>query len=443
MVRKLFAHLDHKDRGKDQKDIKSVASLHPSRTQITYEASRTLAYGLFADRVFRTPRMSIRLSAGIEEWVQWERENGYDFSHSDGRKANESINPSGLPHDLRPEIKSLITHLRTHSMYFPAFESPFLKMTTTYYADESARLMKALKSDPVEFMKRCLERVGQEVGRAKEMFIEDSWEKVRTGCELALFEPSHSWVAIDGMYFQSVVRVFLMPPPTALPKLMDNEDLEKLGEMYRTFSRVKCADEVLRSFKHYVQVSNATASRAFPGVEYRFQSTVVLIVTDLPRDGEMVDRLLNFKAFVEKTTTTAFVDYTPLSTNGASTSNSAPQQYKATPNTEYNSAMRDGFQAGFSKRRNKPAEMVAKYIDRAMRKGQQSATDTEFMTLLERVLQLYRFTDDKDVFRTYFMRSLAKRLLLSRSANDAFEIAILKKLTDGTNKRAGQAGVLG
>lgn len=160
---------------------------------------------------------------------------------------------------------------------------------------------------------------------------------------------------------------------------------------------------------------------------------MVLIVTDLPRDGEMVERLLHFKSFAEKAAKTAFVDYTPLpSTNGASTSRNAPQQYKAAPNVDYDYAIRDGFQAGFSKRRNKPAEMIAKYLDRAMRKGQRSATDAEFTILLERALQLYRFTDDKDVFRTYYMRALAKRLLLSRSANDAFEIAVLKKLTDGT-----------
>ena len=158
---------------------------------------------------------------------------------------------------------------------------------------------------------------------------------------------------------------------------------------------------------------------------------MTLIVTDLPRDGDMVERLLRFKEFAEKAANTAFVDYSPSSTNGASTSHNAPQQYKATPNVEYDYAIRDGFQAGFSKRRSKPAEMIAKYLDRAMRKGQKSATDTEFMTLLGKVLQLYRSTDDKDIFRTYYMRALAKRLLLSRSANDAFEIAVLKKLTDG------------
>ena len=83
-------------------------------------------------------------------------------------------------------------------MYFLAFESPFLEMTTAYYTDESARLMKAMKSKPAEFMKRCFERVKQELDRAREVFVEDSWEKVRDACEAALFGQSHSWVARDG-----------------------------------------------------------------------------------------------------------------------------------------------------------------------------------------------------------------------------------------------------
>lgn len=167
---------------------------------------------------------------------------------------------SGFSHDLRPEIKSLITHLRTHSAYFLAFEDPFLKMTISYFTDESARLMKALKSDPAEFMKRGLERVKQEVDRAKEMFVEESWKKVRAACEIALFEPSHSWVAIDGASCQTITCIHLLQLPLALPKFMDDEDLEKLGELYTAFTRVNCTDEILRSFKHYVHVSQESAS---------------------------------------------------------------------------------------------------------------------------------------------------------------------------------------
>lgn len=121
--------------------------------------------------------------------------------------------------------------------------------------------MKALKSDPAEFMRRCLERVKQEVDRAKEMCIEDSWEKLRAVCEIALFEPSHSWVAIDGALSHITTYIHLTQLSLALPKFMDNQDLEKLGEVYTTFTRVNCQDELLRSFKHYVNVSHASVNR--------------------------------------------------------------------------------------------------------------------------------------------------------------------------------------
>ena len=39
------------------------------------------------------------------------------------------------------------------------------------------------------------------------------------------------------------------PIPPALPEFMDNEDLEKLGEVYTTFTQAKCTDEVLRYTK--------------------------------------------------------------------------------------------------------------------------------------------------------------------------------------------------
>jgi cullin-4 len=96
-------------------------------------------------------------------------------------------------------------------------------------------------------------------------------------------------------------------------------------------------------------------------------------------------------------------------------------------------ALHDAFSAGFKKRRNKPAEMIARHIDKLMRKGQGSASDESFNEQLDSSLALYRFTADKDVFRAFYHRFLAKRLLLGRSASDDAEKAMLKKLKEGTS----------
>lgn len=98
---------------------------------------------------------------------------------------------------------------------------------------------------------------------------------------------------------------------------------------------------------------------------------------------------------------------------------------------DFQYALHDAFSDGFKKRHNKPAEMIARHIDQLMRKGQGSASDESFNERLNSALALYRFTADKDVFRAFYHRALAKRLLLGRSASDDAERAMLKKLKEG------------
>lgn len=184
----------------------------------------------------------------------------------------------------------------------------------------------------------------------------------------------------------------------------------------------------------------------------------------------MVSRLLDFREFIDKALPEAFSDpdpaaakIHPIPESDASVipmDTDVPQSAEplvALPpvvpkkiNRTFVHAATDAFQAGFRVRPNKPAEMIAKYIDRAMRRGQQDASNEEFEHVLDSALGLYRFTQgaycscllnvettltslsctDKDVFRTFYTRALAKRLLLQRSASDDFEKAVLKKLKE-------------
>jgi Cullin family len=100
---------------------------------------------------------------------------------------------------------------------------------------------------------------------------------------------------------------------------------------------------------------------------------------------------------------------------------------------DFRYALHDAFSNGFKKRHNKPAEMIAHHIDKLLRKGQGSSSDEVFNEQLDAALGLYRFTADKDVFRAFYHRALAKRLLLGRSASDDAEKAMLKKLKEGAN----------
>lgn len=167
------------------------------------------------------------------------------------------------------------------------------------------------------------------------------------------------------------------------------------------------------------------------------------IVTNKAHDEDMVQRLLIFKKFADNLVNDTFATPVPTTTtkNETSTDNKdedskmhvdsdstlTPKQ----PPQLFLYALSDSFRRGFKYRRNIPAEMLAKHVDKAMRKGQQGRKDEDFAGELDKVLGLYRFTEDKDVFRAFYHKALAKRLLLEKSASDDFEKAMLKKLKEG------------
>ena len=120
----------------------------------------------------------------------------------------------------------------------------------------------------------------------------------------------------------------------------------------------------------------------------------------------MVDRLLRFKRFTDSAVSSAFID--EIVTEQIPSDSSEDVEMKAGDqptatvktseiNRDFLYAARDAFQTGFRVRRNKPAEMIAKFIDRAMRRGQRDASDEEFSGLLDNVLGLYRFTQGQAI----------------------------------------------
>lgn len=335
----------------------------------TSQSVRGMALDLFSHNIIWHGTIVKNLEDGIKTWIQWEREN---------RK----------PHEAQAKVAQLIGHLQTHDSYQARFENYYLELIAEHYSAESDRLSSAADKDASAFLLHCTSRIDEEVARSREILPKSSWGAVLEATERALLSDRLHWLAEEG-----------------IPKLMKSEDTQGLSRIYHLFFRVDGLKELNGQFKAYVE------------------RTVKAVVRDAARDDDMVDRLLKLKAFLDRALQDAFAD--PVVSAAPSTSALA-----RTPNRDFGYAVTDAFGVGFKARRNKPAEMIAKHVDRMMRKGQRGATDAEFAAQLDAALALYRFTDDKDVFRTFYHRALAKRLLLERSASDDFEKAILKKLKE-------------
>ena len=92
---------------------------------------------------------------------------------------------------------------------------------------------------------------------------------------------------------------------------------------------------------------------------------------------------------------------------------------------------RDAFENFINKRQNKPAEMIAKYIDTRLKSGNKESSEEELEKLMDKVMVIFRFIHGKDVFEAFYKKDLAKRLLVGRSASVDAEKSMLSKLKQG------------
>lgn len=222
----------------------------------------------------------------------------------------------------------------------------------------------------------------------------------------------------------------MLPLVPGLAQKLKEKDVEGLKTMFGLYLHQNATDMLRDDFKVLVKASRMYSREFDYDDNLCIQKLVTEVVTDREHDDDMITNLLTLKALVDEIVSTAFIT-SKDTTSPARTALVLAEGGTLDPSVSDRSfveALSDAFGKGFKTRRIKPAEMLAKYLDSAMRKGQKSASDAEFNTLLDRVLVLYNYTDDKDMFRKSYHRMLAKRLLLARSASDDFEKEVLKKL---------------
>lgn len=93
------------------------------------------------------------------------------------------------------------------------------------------------------------------------------------------------------------------------------------------------------------------------------------------------------------------------------------------------------------------AELLSTYCDRVLKSGGEKLSDSEVEENLEKVVQLFTYLTEKDLFAEIYRNQLAKRLLNQRSASDDMEKVMIAKLkmqcgTQFTSKMEGMLGDL-
>ncbi|KAM8964702.1 cullin-4B isoform X2 [Sarcophilus harrisii] len=269
----------------------------------------------------------------------------------------------------RSLLRSLLSMLSDLQIYQDSFEQKFLEETNRLYSAEGQRLMQ--EREVPEYLHHVNKR------------LEEEADRLITYLDLSTQKPLIATVEkqLLGEHLTAILQ-------KGLNHLLDENRIQDLSLLYQLFSRVRSGVQVL--LQHWIEYIKA------------FGSTIVI---NPEKDKTMVQELLDFKDKVDHIIDVCFMK-----------------------NEKFVNAMKEAFETFINKRPNKPAELIAKYVDSKLRAGNKEATDEELEKMLDKIMIIFRFIYGKDVFEAFYKKDLAKRLLVGKSASVDAEKSMLSKL---------------
>uniref|UniRef100_A0A3B4CWM0 Cullin family profile domain-containing protein n=1 Tax=Pygocentrus nattereri TaxID=42514 RepID=A0A3B4CWM0_PYGNA len=269
----------------------------------------------------------------------------------------------------RSLLRSLLSMLSDLQIYQDSFEQRFLEETNRLYAAEGQRLMQ--EREVPEYLHHVNKRLEEEADRVITYLDQSTQKPLIATVEKQLL----------GEHLTATLQ-------KGLNHLLDENRIQDLSLLYQLFSRVRGGVQVL--LQHWIEYIKA------------FGSTIVI---NPEKDKTMVQELLDFKDKVDSIIDVCFMK-----------------------NEKFVNAMKEAFETFINKRPNKPAELIAKYVDSKLRAGNKEATDEELEKMLDKIMIIFRFIYGKDVFEAFYKKDLAKRLLVGKSASVDAEKSMLSKL---------------
>ncbi|KAF8917037.1 Cullin-domain-containing protein [Mucidula mucida] len=270
-------------------------------------------------------------------------------------------------------------------VYKQHFEGPFLDATEKYYKKESESFL-AENSVP-EYLKKAEERLREEEDRV-ERYLNTQTRKALIGkCEDVLIR-QHSELMWDN--FQN---------------RLDFDEDEDLQRMYSLLSRIPEGLEPLRKkFEEHVKRAGHSA------------------VSRLIVEGGEGDSL-EPKAYVD-----ALLQVHEKNVAIVNRSFRGEAGFVASLDKACREFVNRNAATGPSN--SKSAELLAKHADLLLRKNNKLAEEQDLETALNRVMIIFKYLEDKDIFQQFYSTKLSKRLIHTVSASDEAEASMITKLKE-------------
>jgi len=260
------------------------------------------------------------------------------------------------------------------SVYQEEFEKPFLEVSADFYRVESQQFIECC--DCGEYLSRTEKRLNEEIERVSHYLDPKSEAKLTDVVEREMITN----------HMQRLVHM----ENSGLVNMLIDDKYEDLSRMYSLFRRVPEGFSTIRD----VMTSH-------------LRETGKQLVSDPERVKDPVDfvqRLLDQKDKYDKIIITSF-----------------------NKDKTFQSALNSSFEY-FINLNNRSPEFISLYVDTKLRKDLKGVSEEDVEIVLDKVMMLFRYLQEKDVFEKYYKQHLAKRLLSGKTVSDDAERSLIVKL---------------
>nr|GEV29749.1 cullin-3A-like [Tanacetum cinerariifolium] len=260
------------------------------------------------------------------------------------------------------------------SVYQEDFEKPFLVVSADFYRGESQLFIESC--DCGNYLKKAEKRLNEEIERVAHYLDARSEVKITNVVEKEMIE-------------SQMTRLVQMENSGLVNMLVDDK-YDDLGRMYNLFRRVPNG---LTSIRDVMTVHLRETGRHLVSDGERLKDPV-----------DFVQRLLDIKDKHDKIINLAFNN-----------------------DKMFQNALNSSFEYFINLNTRSP-EFISLFVDDKLRKGLKGVSEEDVEIVLDKVMMLFRYLQEKDVFEKYYKQHLAKRLLSAKSVSEDAERSLILKL---------------
>ncbi|KAF5369550.1 hypothetical protein D9758_002557 [Tetrapyrgos nigripes] len=319
-----------------------------------------------------------KLAGAILRLIEHQR-NGETIDQGLVKKVVDSFVSLGL--DEADPNKACLDVYKEH------FETPFIEATDKYYKKESEAFLNEFTVS--EYLKKAEERLREEEDRVDRYLNQQTRKTLISKCEHVLIR-EHAELMWDS--FQN---------------LLDFDKDEDLQRMYALLSRIPEGLEPLRKrFEEHVKKSGMAAVAKLVG-----------------EGGTTATESVDPKAYVD-----ALLEVHQKNSETVVRSFRGEAGFVASLDKACRDFVNRNAATGTSNA--KSPELLAKHADLLLRKNNKMSEDSDLESALNRVMTLFKYLEDKDVFQSFYSTRLSKRLIHGVSASDESESSMISKLKE-------------